>query len=146
MHRLVVELAMLTDNPLDEDADTDCDEPLAKDDGCVKVIVCDALLIVMLNADEVADAYVTPAPIVTVIGHVPAFTIVTTPVDASTVQIAVSPELKDFVPSASPALAELTTANGESPYVFEAGLVIEMVREVSDADEIVRVPVSLVTV
>jgi len=101
---------------------------------------------VILKAADVAEAYVTPAPIVTVIGHVPAFTIVTTPVDESTVQIAVSPETKDFVPSVSPALAEFTTENGESPYVFVDGLVIEMVREVNEADEIVRVPVSMVTV
>jgi hypothetical protein len=71
---------------------------------------------------------------------------VTTPVDELTVQIEVSPELNVFVPSASPALAELTTENGESPKVFEEGLVIEMVREVNEAEEIVRVPVSIVTV
>jgi hypothetical protein len=105
-----------------------------------------AFAIVISKLLEVAVAYVTPSLIVTEIVHVPAATIVTSPVEELIVHFEVVEEEKVFVPSVSPALAEFTAEKGESPKVLEDGPVIEIVREVREPEEIVKVPVLAVTV
>ena len=54
VHLVNVLLVIVTVNPLEALADSDCEELLASDDGWVKVIVCDAFVMSILRMTSVA--------------------------------------------------------------------------------------------